>query len=360
MRIFFSLIFFFCWVSAWSQIPLRLLLSETEKTMQLPASISSERSAVIVSVPDRIEEYRKIGNWQDLSEKAHDSFVKMGIDAILYVNGASMDACKNEKKKYISLFDQRRITNIIFLTKNAQGHEILIGKYNETPTLIDTSKPIFYLERREIHDLMLTTGKELRRADQKQENFLIPEKPNFVGGIPIVEKNLLKNYPGILRRTKLVVERFEKLEVTDANNLDQREWIGAYNQVIEDKNKIFEEIMTEYPYEYEFIDPMSEEDLLRRRYQFVLRSVKGQASLLREILSYKTIPSETDFVSTIPVMPDQTRAKPIPREAFVYKFYIRQNISKNIHVGVWDADVTWQEALQNMIRNLIQEHKVDK
>ena len=68
----------------------------------------------------------------------------------------------------------------------------------------------------------------------------------------------------------------------------------------------------------------------------------------------------TDYISTIPIMPDQTKAKPIPRDALVYKFYIRQNISKNIHVGVWDADITWQDALRNMIGNLIQEHNVGK
>ena len=60
----------------------------------------------------------------------------------------------------------------------------------------------------------------------------------------------------------------------------------------------------------------------------------------------------------IPIMPDQTRVKTIPRDAIVSKFYVRQNISKNVHVGEWDADVTWQEALTNMIGNLSQELNV--
>ena len=77
------------------------------------------------------------------------------------------------------------------------------------------------------------------------------------------------------------------------------------------------------------------------------------------MLDYNITQGETDFVSIIPIMPDQTKAKPIPKDAIVTKFYVRQNISKNIHVGEWDADTSWQAALNNMIGNLIQEHNVE-
>ena len=118
--------------------------------------------------------------------------------------------------------------------------------------------------------------------------------------------------------------------------------------------RLLEDIMKSYPYDYEIIDPMSNEDHLRKRHQFVLRSLSGQLSIVRNMLNYEN--EKAYYVSTIPIMPNQTTKKKIPDDAIVYKFYVRQNISKNIHAGVWDADVTWQEALKNLIGNLIQQH----
>ena len=133
--------------------------------------------------------------------------------------------------------------------------------------------------------------------------------------------------------------------------------IDEFNKRIIEMNTELERLIKRYPYEYVIIDPMSDDDLLRNKHQFVLRSINGQCQTLREMLDYTVNPSETAFISVIPELPDQTRVKPIPRNALVYKFYIKQNISKNVHVGEWDADETWQEALNNMIGNLILEHE---
>lgn len=331
-----------------------------EKTLTVPESINSGRTAVIVQVPDERGDFRTVGPWQTLSERAHKAFVTMGIDAVFYINHYSLVVSDKSKKSFRDLFSLRRIENLIFLTQTDLGYEIMMGDYSGTTAFMSTESPVFYYQNSQLYDLLLQVGREIKRADYTQENLLIPERPNFLSGISIVEKSLLKNYPGILRRSKLVAERFEKMPIAEDSKPEVKEKIDAYNAAIEEKNKKFEELMEGYPYEYEFIDPMSDEDLLRNRYQFVLRSISGQASTLREMLNYEVSRSETDYVSTIPVMPDQTRAKPIPRESLVHKFYIKQNISKNIHVGVWDADVTWEDALKNLIGNLIQEHNVDK
>ena len=202
---------------------------------------------------------------------------------------------------------------------------------------------------------MVNVGKEIRRADQVKQNFLIPDKPNVLEGLSTVENTLLKNYPGILRRSKLAVERFSMLDTTNISDQQVLANIRSYNQAVKAKNIELDTIMKSYPYEYELIDALSDDELKRRRYQFVLRSISASASTVKQMLDYDIPANVTDFVSVIPVMPDQTRVKTLPRDAFVYKFYIRQNISKNVHVGEWDADVTWQSALNNMIGNLTQE-----
>ncbi|MBC6409215.1 MAG: hypothetical protein GDA42_01975 [Ekhidna sp.] len=358
MRITFFICLFLLRISLEGQIPVYDYL-KFEKSLIVPESINRERTAVVVQVPDRTGSFREVGDWKQIAEKVHKAFVKMGIDAVFYLNHYALGS-DISKKNHKELFDSRRVEHIIFITKSDAGFELIICHYSRTSSFLSLEKPVFYLQKQELYELLLQTGKEIRRADLSKENFLIPEKPNYIKGISIVEKSLLKNYPGILRRSKLVVERFSKLSVPSDSDDEINQKIDSYNKDIENKNAMFVKLMEAYPYDYEFIDPMNDEDLLRRRHQFVLRSVSGPTDILRQMLNFDTPDSETDYVSTIPIMPDQTQAKPIPRDALVHKFYIRQNISKNIHAGVWDADVTWEDALGNMIGNLIQEHNADK
>jgi len=358
MRHTLFIYFFLFQLSLKGQIPVYDYL-KFEKSLIVPGSINRERTAIVVHVPDKDGDFRAVGDWKQVAEKVHKAFVKMGIDAVFYLNHYALGNTIS-KKSYKELFDSRSIRNIIFITQSHSGFELLMDYYSGTSSFLSLETPVFHLQKQELHDLLLQTGKEIRRADLSIENFLIPEKPDYIAGISIVEKSMLKNYPGILRRSKLAVERFSKLSVSSGSDDKIKQKIDAYNQAIESKNAMLVKLMEIYPYDYEFIDPMSDEDLLRRRYQFVLRSISGQASTVRQMLDFDTPDTETDYVSTIPIMPDQTWAKPIPRDAIVHKFYIRQNISKNIHIGVWDADVTREKALRNMIGNLIQEHNVNK
>ena len=341
------------------QVPLYEYL-DIKKTLTVPEGINSERSVVVILVPEKQGDIPRVGNWEDPSIKLHKAFATMGVDVVMYINHYDLSVNENSKDAYAELLSKRDIKNIIFLTEKENSYQLLIAPFNNTSTFIDHESDLFYLERPLLSEVLLQTGREIKRADNEIENFLIPSKPTFVSGISIVEKSLLKNYPGILRRSTLSVERFAKMEIPAAASEDVLKKIERYNLVIEQKNVLLDTLMKSYPYKYELIDPLSDEDLLRQRRQFVLRSISGQAKTLREMLDYKVSPNETDFISVIPILPDQTRAKPIPKDALVHKFYIKQNISKNIHVGEWDADIEWVDALKNMIGNLIQEHKVDR
>ena len=329
-------------------------------TSQVPATINSERSVVIVHVPDQMGEIRRVGAWQQLAGRAHKAFITMGIDVVTYVNHYDLVASPNSQAAFSELFTKRKIKNVLFLLQKQSGFQLLIAPFNNRPSMIDHGIEVFNYEDRDLYNVLLQTGREIKRANHEKENFLIPAKPNFTAGLSIVEKSLLKNYPGILRRSKLSVERFAKLDIPKDAGATTIERIRAYNLEVERKNTELDTLMKGYPYTYELIDPMSDEDLLRSRRQFVLRIISGQAKTLRQMLDYNVDPSETDFISIIPIMPDQTKTRRIPKDAIVHKVYIRQNISKNIHVGEWDADATWQAALTNMIGNLIQEHNVDR
>ena len=359
MRVVFSVFILGCSLYVAGQLPLYTYIDVTP-TLTIPEDINSERSVAIVQVPDKQTEIRQVGDWQALSTKVHRAFITMGVDVVTYVNHYDIVASSNARNAFAALFARRGVKNIIFLVERDNSFEIMIAPFNNKATFIENGSSVFYTEEKQLHDLLLSTGREIKRADHENENFLIPAKPTFTSGLSIVEKSLLKNYPGILRRSKLSVERFAKLEIPNNASAVTLAKITAFNDAVQQQNIELDTLLKSYPYEYEVIDPMSDDDLLRSRRQYVLRSISGQAKTLREMLDYNVNPSETDFVSIIPVMPDQTKAKRIPKNALVHKFYIRQNISKNIHVGEWDADATWQAALNNMIGNMIQEHNVDR
>ncbi|WP_424962643.1 hypothetical protein [Ekhidna sp.] len=328
------------------------------KALNVPEQLSSERSAVIFSIPEIKEDFIKVGKHEKLLNQVHKAFITMGIDAIFYLHDINFTSSNSAKQAYVELFNQRKVKNIIFVTESESGYEFLMAPFSGDRRLIKDGNDAFFLTANDLYGLLLGVGKEVRRADQEKNNFLIPEKPNVLSGLSIVENTLLKNYPGILRRSKLAVERFSLLDSTNISDADAQTFVKKFNQEVKTKNRELEKIMKSYPYEYELIDPMSDDDLKRNRYQFLLRSVRASAGIVKQMLDYEVLPSETGFVSIIPIMPDQTRVKTIPRDAIVSKFYVRQNISKNVHVGEWDADVTWQEALNNMIGNLSQELNV--
>ncbi|MEM8939514.1 MAG: hypothetical protein AAGC64_09240 [Bacteroidota bacterium] len=359
MKFNLSLVFLLFSLMAFDQVPL-YEYRDIKKSLKLPEKINSDRSVVIVHVPDEVGEIRCVGNWQKLSQRAHKAFITMKIDVVMYLNHYDLVVSDNTRESYAKLFTERNIENIIFLSQKDDSFQLLIAPFNNNSSFINSGEELFFSEHTQLEQVLFKTGKEIKRIGHEVENFLIPDKPNFVSGISIVEKSLLKNYPGILRRSKLSVEQLTKLDIPASTSEDTAIKIAAYNREIESKRLLLDSLMKAYPYEYEIIEPTSDEDLLRQRRQFVLRSISGQAKTLREMLDYNVSPDETDFVSIIPIMPDQTRAKPIPKNALVHKFYIKQNISKNIHVGEWDADTSWEQALQNMIGNLIQEHNVDR
>lgn len=342
-----------------AQKPLYDFVSYTE-TIQVPENINSERTAVIFSVPNEtINDFEQVGNFEGTMVRVHKAFVTMGIDAIFYLQDFNLIANQSAKLSYIDLFNQRQIKNVIFFSKKENEYEILIAPYSGGAGLIKRNSEVFAMRSQDLYDLLLKVGKEIRRADQELENFLIPEKPSYLGGLSIVEKTLLQNYPGILRRSKLAVEKFALMDTTTTTDEGVLKRIKQYNREIDQKNQELSAILKKsYPYDFEMIEPMSDDELKRKRYQFVLRSVCSTVETAKRMLDYDIVPGTTGFASIIPIMPDQTRVKTIPRNALVCKFYIRQNISKNVHVGVWDADVTWQEALKNMIGNLIQDIRV--
>ena len=202
MRSSICIFLLFLFTNVKAQIPL-YDYRELEKSLTVPVNINRERSAVIVHVPEESDAIRKVGDWKSIAKEAHKAFITMGIDPILYLNHHDLLASDRSKEIYAELFSKRQVKNLIFLTQKRQEIELIIVPFSSNNSFIDNGSKVFYASDSEMYSLMLKTGKEIRRADHEIYNFLVPEKPNFLDGISIVEKSQLKNYPGILRRSKL-------------------------------------------------------------------------------------------------------------------------------------------------------------
>ena len=320
----------------------------------IPQNINNSRTAAIIQIPTVKRSSLEEGDWKEFSDQAHRYLYKMGIDVVFYINYQDLNSGNSTRNFYQSILQKRAIDNIIFITKSDAGFELIVAPYSKKADIVTNNTKVYHRTAESLNSLLLNFGRDVKRMNLTVQNFLIPEKPTFLDALTIVQNSNLKNYPGQIRRSKLAVEKFQKLEVPQGASDQLLKTLTEYNEQIDQMNAELEERLKELPYDIEFIDYMTDENLLRRRYQFVLRNVTASAESIKAMLKYKDQSSSAGYVSVIPVMPDNTTIKTFSRKSLVHKFYIRQNIAKNVYVGEWDADETWQSALDNYIGNMLQ------
>ncbi|MEM6829029.1 MAG: hypothetical protein AAGA66_03635 [Bacteroidota bacterium] len=345
----------FSFVFAQSPFEFQSLVFENK----VPASLTSSRTAVIIDLKKKNESsYTTSGDWKKTGNEAHGYLYKMGVDPVIYLNLLDYQSGNSTKGFYMDLLSNRGAEFIVFLKEVDDGFELICTKFDPQENLFKSGQSAFRYRSGSLKSVLLNFAREIKKSDQFPSNFLIPEKPFFANEIPIVEKLNLKNYPGQIRRSNLAIEKFAKVAVPKNGAEEMVKKINAYNLKVDAKNEeleqILQELQKELEYEFKFIDHMSDEDLLRKRHQFLLRNVYASVASIRSLLKYEDEEIKDQYMSVIPIMPDNTSVKSIPKDALVHKFYIRQNIVKNVYVGEWDASETWQDALRNYIRNMIQ------
>ncbi|MEM9896452.1 MAG: hypothetical protein AAF789_08785 [Bacteroidota bacterium] len=325
-----------------------------ERSTNLPDGIITDRSAVIVNVPVvSSDEYTSIGDSKPMVFKAHQAFTKMGIDPIVYINAFDLQGSAHSLQSYQSYLLQRGVKNLIFLTKKKNTYELLMAPFNQKETMVSNSTTVYYMAREHLTRLLIDTGREIRRIERKSTNFLPPVSPLVLSGLSIIEKEKIKRMPGQLRRSLLAVERFSRKPIPEGSSQAAIDHISAYNTKIDLANATLDSIMAKnYPFDYIVIDKMSNEEMLRKRYQFLLRSEFGSVETVLRRLEYDVQEDDHEMITIVPILPDQTLKKPYSINTLIYKFYIRQNITKNIHVGEWDAEAKWEDALINLIGNM--------
>ena len=340
--------------------PLRCISQDTINFSKLvfqnvvPSDLTSTRTATLVHLKTiNADGVDLQADWKMFSEEVHGYLYKMGIDAVVYINLTDYLSSPSGKISFNNLLEQRGIDYLIFLNEKSSGYQLICTDFDPKDTFA-RGQAAYEIEKATLKSTLLSFAREVKRSNPVSSNFLIPERPFFADEIPIVENLTLKNYPGQVRRILLAVERFPGMPVTKNPDGGSMEDVEDYNRAIELKNRELASILEGLPYDVKFIDYMDDENLLRNKYQFVLRHVYASGRSLYSMLGYNGEGAGSGYISVIPVMPDNATIKNIPKDALVYKFFIRQNIIKNLYVGKWDADVTWQKALKNYINNMTQ------
>jgi hypothetical protein len=319
---------------------------ELNNSGQLPTTITSERSVVLVYKP--LVEKRGFaykGEWKPIVENYQKGFRQIGIDAVYALHFADLNAGPEVSGAFSEVLEQRQIKNLIFIKLDESGYinRLIITKYNGKADLIDNGQECWVTESGEVKTVLLRLGRQVIRQEVERSNFLIPETPEYLDEFKLFNGTRYENYSSRLKSQNLAVIKFDGLPpTTELGN-------KSYAQKLEELNEELASIMENYPFKYKLVDYQVDQELYDQGYQFVLMPLTNTNRNVKKMLNYKPTEQETEFMSMVPEG-NIIKTKRIPAEAVITKFYIKQTIVKDLHVGdKWDADVTWEKALENFL-----------
>lgn len=342
LTVFFFLLFA---QSALSQKVLDFaLITPVEK---MPASLTSERSVVVIAYPSRV-------SWQAEAKIIHRQFIRMGIDPVLYLHYGDFMSSALLTSQFLKLFAEREIKQIILIQINEQETHLAIAKPGET-TLFEIMTDGWMCTAPSLNDALFQMALDIKKTEMKRTNFLIAETPDFLETLPILEGNQYPNFPTQLKRVPLAISRFQTVTVDSSIvlNASAQRLLDEYNASVVDRNRQLEVLLSKYPYTYKWVGTETDQELFQKGFQFVLRYVNTSGISAKKMLGYKTDPLETDYLSIIPLPDDKRTLKTIDIKEPIYKFYLKQTVQKDIYVGrYWDADENWEVALENFLTHL--------
>ncbi|MFY0601008.1 MAG: hypothetical protein JXR03_15135 [Cyclobacteriaceae bacterium] len=322
---------------------------------QVPDNLTSSRSAVVISIPETVSDgFIKRGDWKKMAKEAHRSFKKIGVDGVVYIYKDDLSAGPEVHNAYMEILDKREIENIVSLKVSGSGYdfnyELDIYPINGK---VDLNKSFYHISSKSTNELMLILGRQVLRQETARTNFLIPDEPEFLDDLVLYDGIRYVNVPSRLKSLKLAVAMFDSLDIPDnLSELDKKQLISK-NQQISMANQELKRIMSKYPFKYELINFKSVEECYKKGYQYVLMPIISSGQTIKQMLNYNSNSNETVYVTEVSKKGQKPVLKRIPSTGNMTKFYIKQTIAKDIHVGkYWDADVTWQKSLENFIDNL--------
>lgn len=272
------------------------------------------------------------------TEKVQEYCQRTGIDAVAYYYTDMLMAGRDVSVAMASSLNAREIGNLIVFQKKTDYFKLTLFEYNRKANFIELNQANWTAENRLLEEIMKQLYLTCSSSGLKRENNLINDLPEPGGNINPITGRRNDFYAADLKVDPLAVPKFG-------------------NEVMD---KQLEEIMKSYPYKYMLTDPsLSEADLRKQGYLFVLRFVNARAKISKRLLGYDMTKSET-AIASITWQSDQPTVKNIPADDEIFKFYFKHIDSDNVFLGnKWDADQSWDQALINQIKGFRAEFKIN-
>jgi hypothetical protein len=330
VRLLLSFVLLFIGAVSYAQLPLdeNQFYARIKPGTVLPQNLLSSKTAVF---------YPYTMTAKDLA-LAQYYFQRSGIDAVAYFETDLLMAGRDVSVNMAQYLNGREIANLIVFQKSESNYKLTLFEYNRKANFIEADAPTWVSQNRALEELLKTLYLAASNGGLKRANFLINDFPETGFAINAIEGRRNEFYAIDLKVDPLAVPKFGDAAL----------------------DKELEEIMKAYPFKYTLTEPgLSEAELRKQGYLFVLRFVKARAKVAKQVLGYTVTKAESAIVS-VSYAGDQPELRNISVDADVYKYYFKHIDSGNVHLGTkWDADESWQQAIVNQLRGMKIELKIN-
>lgn len=302
-------------------------LNQMNLSGSLPPKLLSTRTAVFYHY--------------NLSEKelntAQEYFQRTGIDAVVYMETDMLLANADAIRAFSDYLEKREVVNIIFLEKDATQYRVVITSFNGKESVIEKDQAAWSVMNVNFTEAMKTVYRTAANSLKKQ-NMLINDLPETDYSINFILGKRNDFFAMDLKVDMLAVPK------TGVTEIDSK--LEAFFQA-------------NYPLKYKMTEPgISDKDLRKQGYLYVIRFVYARGVTAKKLLGYDLTKAESAYTS-VTYPNGQAVLKNLPAHDKIFKMYFKHIDSGNVFLGTkWDADVTWEEALQNQIKGMKAEFKL--
>lgn len=323
----YLIVFIFAALTVHGQLPIneQQFLARIKPGGSLPEKLLSSKSAVFYPYTMTTKELEQI----------QKGFQRIGIDAVIYYENDLVASGRDVSVNLAEQLNNREISYLVYLQKGSE-FVMHIMDYNKKANLVEQDQSVFVIRSNALdvllQSLYLTAANSLKNA-----NYLINDYPEYGAPVKAIDGRRNEFFAIDLKVDALAVPKFGDEAMDSA----------------------LEEIMKLYPYKYQLTDAnLSEADLRKKGFLYVLRFVCARNKVAGSVLDYNMSKSQSSIVS-MAYLEGPPEIKNISADATVYKFYFKHLESRNVFLGTkWDADISWQQALLNQLRGFKMEFRI--
>ena len=305
---------------------------------QLPESFFDGKSVVIISTDPGS---RPVLSWRALADSIHPYLVEAGADPVGYFELEQVVLSEARQAAFATAFQQRRVQNIVLVTRQKSKVSIHVGPFSGDARLIPSTAlyGVSGSDWNEAGSFLAENGN-----NRTSKNLLVIDVAEFP---QISSQETAQSEQRFLQRNPLNLEVFKlgiPLEGSsvftglmsyfryDLLGKSQEAILAEQNAQKSQIQSIFESL---YPHQIEWLtEAKTNQELIQNRVQFLLVKVEGRQADLMQSMGLEPIKGDEGAKTVV-------------------KYYIKFLVRDELYIGpVWDADPDWKVALTNFLQNL--------